>query len=107
MTEKEKILWQKLRGRRFHGLKFHRQYPIIYDVIKNEPKYFIPDFYCAEKKVIIELDGKIHEFQKEKDGQREEILEGLELKILRINNEELVNIYPVLKKIKEFIFDSP
>ncbi len=100
MTEEEKVLWPKLRGRRFLGLKFLRQHIITYEVINNERKYFIPDFYCAEKQVIIEVDGKIHEFQKVKDKQREEILEEMGVRILRIKNEELVNIYDVLKKNK-------
>ena len=107
MTDEEKMLWNKLRGRRFHGLKFLRQHPIVYETIKNEPRYFIPDFYCAEKKVIIEIDGKIHEFQKAKDEKREDILIGLGFKILRIKNEDLVNIYAVLRRINDFIFDSP
>lgn len=107
MAEEEKVLWQKLRGRRFYGLKFLPQHPITYEVIKNERKYFIPDFYCAEKSVIIEVDGKIHKFQKEKDEHREEILKSMGLKILRISNEEFKDIYAILKKIKDFMFDSP
>ena len=50
MTPEEKILWQKLRNRKFKGLKFNRQHPIIYDVINNRRMFFIADFYCAEKK---------------------------------------------------------
>ena len=104
MTDEEKMLWQKLRNRKFLGLKFLRQHPIIYDRINNEPKYFIPDFYCAEKKLIIEIDGEIHDFQKEQDKRREEILEGAELRILRFKNEEVeANIYAVLKKIEDYI----
>jgi very-short-patch-repair endonuclease len=110
MTEEEKILWQKLRRRKLIGLKFLRQHPIIYDRINNEPKYFIPDFYCAEKKIIIEVDGKIHDFQKEQDAVREEILRGAGLRILRFRNEEINNdLVGVLKRIKEYISqdDSP
>lgn len=106
MTEEEKILWQKLRGRRFLGLKFFRQHPIVYDTINNKPLYFIPDFYCAEKKLIIEIDGKIHDFQKEYDERREEILRNMGLEIIRFKNEELNNVYDVLKRIKEFIAKS-
>ncbi|MCK3684024.1 endonuclease domain-containing protein [Maribellus sp. YY47] len=107
MTEEELILWQKLRGRKFLGLKFLRQHPIIYDRINNEPKYFIPDFYCAEKKLVIEVDGKIHEFQKGRDRKREEILNGAGLCILRIKNEEIENdVFTVLKKIEAFILEN-
>ncbi|QGY44901.1 DUF559 domain-containing protein [Maribellus comscasis] len=107
MTEEEKILWQKLRGRKFLGLKFLRQHPIIYDRINNVPKYFIPDFYCAEKKLIIEVDGKIHDFQKERNTIREEILNGAGMSILRFKNEEINNdLYGVLRRIKDFTWDN-
>ena len=66
--------------------------------------FFVPDFYCSEKKTIIDIDGKIHEFQKEYDVRREEILTNMDLKILRFKNEELSNIADVLKRIESFIF---
>jgi leucyl-tRNA synthetase len=74
MTPEEKVLWQKLRNRNFHGLKFLRQHPLIYEEINGKPLFFVPDFYCSEKKIVIEIDGKIHEFQKEYDERRAEIL---------------------------------
>ncbi len=104
MTNEEKILWQRLRGRKFMGLKFLRQHPIVYDRINYEPKYFIPDFYCAEKKIVIEINGRIHDFQKQKDLNREEILEGAGIKVIRFKNEEInININEVLMKIGTFI----
>ena len=107
MTEEEIILWQKLRGRKFLGLKFLRQHPVIYDRINYAPKYFIPDFYCAEKKLVIEVDGKIHDFQKERDIEREEILKDGGLHILRFKNEEINDdVFKVLKKIEAFIRDD-
>ncbi|QGY44902.1 DUF559 domain-containing protein [Maribellus comscasis] len=108
MTEEEKILWQKLRRRKFFGLKFLRQHPIIYDRKNNVPKYFIPDFYCAEKKLIIEVDGRIYDFQKKRDTIREEILNGAGLQhILRFKNEEInSDLYGVLRKIKKFIWEN-
>ena len=105
LTEEEKILWKKLRNRKFHGLKFLRQHPIVYDEINGRVLYFIPDFYCSEAKTIIEIDGKIHDFQKDYDDRREEILRNTGLKILRFKNEEIKNISEVLKKIKCFIFE--
>ena len=103
MTKEEKLLWKKLRARRFLGLKFLRQHPIIYQLYNNRPYYFIADFYCAEKKLVIEVDGKIHDFQKEYDQHRDEILSSLGLRVLRIKNEEFVDIYKVLKRIEEAI----
>ena len=105
MTEAEKILWQKLRNRKFLKLKFLRQYPIIYQVSNNRPYYFIADFYCAEKKLVIEVDGKIHDYQVEDDLHREDILKSLGLNILRIRNEEVEDISNVLEKIKKYVMN--
>jgi leucyl-tRNA synthetase len=101
MTDAEKLLWINLRNRRFHQLKFLRQHPIIYDMTNNKPLYFIADFYCAEKKLVIEVDGKIHDFQKEDDQHREKILQSLKLTILRIRNEEVDDVHSVLGKIRK------
>ena len=103
MTKEEKLLWQKLRGRKFLGLKFNRQHPIVYDLIKDKPLFFVPDFYCAKEKLIIEIDGKIHDFQKDYDNRREEILTNMGLKIKRFRNEEIRNMSQVLKEIENFI----
>jgi len=104
MTKEEEMLWQKLRGRKLQSFKFLRQHPIVYDRINNQPKYFIVDFYCAEKKLIIEVDGRIHDFQKTRDKDREEILRGCGLQILRFKNEEVKNdLSEVMKKIEEFV----
>ena len=106
MTPEEIILWQQLRNRKFRGLKFLRQHPIIYERLNYKPLFFITDFYCAEKKLVIELDGKIHDFQKQKDQERENILKDMGLYILRIKNEEISSdIIEVLQKIKQFIVE--
>jgi leucyl-tRNA synthetase len=101
MTDAESLLWINLRNRKFHGLKFLRQHPIVYDMHNNKPLYFIADFYCAERKLIIEVDGKIHDFQKEEDQHREEILKSLKLTVLQIKNEEVGNVRAVLDKINK------
>ena len=84
MTEAEKILWKHLRNSKLHGLKFRRQHPV--DI-------FIADFYCHQKKLIIELDGNIHDIleQKEYDEGRTFKLEEKGFKILRFKNEEIIN----------------
>lgn len=106
MTFEEKLLWQKLRGRKFFGLKFLRQHPIVYDLINYKPLFFIPDFYCASKNIIIEVDGKIHDFQKDYDERREEILTNMGLRVMRFKNEEIRNIGKVLNEIEIFFFDD-
>ncbi len=100
-TPEEKLLWQFLRNRKLKGVKFLRQHPITYQNLNNDFQFFISDFYSAEKKLILEVDGKIHDFQKEYDQSREEILKGLGLKVIRFKNDELKNITLVLNKIKQ------
>ena len=88
-TPSELLLWQKLRSRNFSGFKFRRQHPVIYQSIQGRRSFFIPDFYCSEAKLVIEVDGKIHDFQKDYDENRDRILEELGLRTIRIKNEDL------------------
>lgn len=101
LTPSEKIVWEVLRNRKFENLKFTRQYPIIYNNYGERKLFFIADFYCHEKKLVIELDGKIHDFQKEYDANRDLILQELSLNVLRLKNEELENIETVFEKIRK------
>jgi very-short-patch-repair endonuclease len=92
-TEAEQILWKFLRNRKLHGLKFRRQY---------QAGKFILDFYCAEKKLCIEVDGGIHQepIQKERDVERSAELGLAGIKVIRFKNEEIrKNIGEVLKRI--------
>jgi very-short-patch-repair endonuclease len=100
-TPSEILLWKEIRNKKLKGRKFLRQHPIIYDADRdnNEFFFYIPDFYCASEKLIIELDGKVHDFQKERDYRRDEILIANNLRVLRIKNEELGYIQHVLQKI--------
>ena len=104
-TEAEEILWRIVRNRQLLGRKFLRQHPVLYEInrFNNDFFFFIPDFYCASEKLVIELDGPIHNFQKERDYKRDEILRSKGLKVLRINNNELKNIeFIKLKIISKF-----
>ncbi|MHC1775490.1 MAG: endonuclease domain-containing protein [Lentimicrobium sp.] len=93
-TIEEEIMWKLLRKKQLQGRKFLRQHPIIFETNrdKNDFYFFIPDFYCAIEKLVIEIDGPIHDFQKEKDYKREEILISRGLHVLRFKNYELNNI---------------
>jgi len=95
-TKAEGMLWQRLRNRKLDGYKFLRQHPIVHGGFINKLYFFIADFYCAEKELVIELDGKIHENQKKYDEQRDLILKEKNLTTLRFKNEELKNIEMVL-----------
>ncbi len=104
-TKAEERLWFYIRKKQLNGKQFFRQYPIVYDSFKNDFFYYVPDFYCVSNKLAIELDGKIHLKQKEKDQIREERLEALGIKILRFKNEDLYQIEYVLNKIKSYLID--
>ncbi|MBI4837013.1 MAG: endonuclease domain-containing protein [Candidatus Portnoybacteria bacterium] len=92
-TPQEVILWSRIRRNQL-GYKFRRQHSI--------GKYIV-DFYCPEKKLIIELDGSQHiEKQKEHDEQRDEYLKSLGFIILRFWDSEINNnLDGVLLKILE------
>jgi len=94
MTHAEAILWEALRNRRFEGLKFRRQHPL---------SKFIVDFYCHEKRLVVEVDGNIHDKPevKEYDANREAELKNLGLIIARFTNEEIENdIMNVLERLR-------
>ena len=102
-TPAEKILWQKLRNRMFSDLKFLRQHPIFYKWDKKL-KFFIADFYCHDIKLVIEIDGKIHDKQKNYDQIRSEIINIKNIKVIRFTNNEIFsNIDMVLRKLKNQI----
>lgn len=92
-TKEEEILWELLRDRKIFNLKFRRQYAFW---------RYIADFYCYEIWLIIELDWKIHETQKEYDQIRDEIISNYWVNILRIKNEEIEDIENIFQKILKF-----
>ena len=92
MTPTEKRLWAQLRGRRFGGYKFRRQTPLA---------GYIADFYCAQARLVIELDGESHIGKDARDGNRQRVLEGKEFRILRFWDTE---IYDDLDAVLEFIW---
>jgi very-short-patch-repair endonuclease len=99
-TEAELKLWKFIRNKKLSGRRFLRQHPVIYQIIENDCFFFIPDFYCDKEKLIIELDGGIHDGKIEKDVHRDKILQNLGFCVLHIRNEELSDIESVLSKIK-------
>jgi very-short-patch-repair endonuclease len=102
-TLAEKLLWKQLRNRRFMNFKFLRQHPIFYKY-NNTIKFFIADFYCHELKLVIEIDGRIHDEQIDYDQKRTEIINTKKIKIVRFTNEEIfLNIELVLQKMKDII----
>jgi very-short-patch-repair endonuclease len=103
LTESEILLWNELKNRKLSGYKFLRQHPIIYKGDLIRLNYFIADFYCSSKKAVVELDGPIHDTREDYDQFRDEALQNLGIHILRIKNDELINLSKVLETIKFFL----
>ncbi|MGC2423642.1 MAG: endonuclease domain-containing protein [Nitrospirota bacterium] len=82
-TMTENFLWHCIRDRQIKGYKFRRQHPI---------GRYIADFYCHEASLVVELDGKYHsvEDQKEYDKARDEELTLRGLRILHVPSKEVV-----------------
>jgi very-short-patch-repair endonuclease len=85
-TQSEDILWQALRGKKLDGIKFRRQQPV---------GYFVVDFYNSVYRLVVEVDGLIHESQQEADASRQQILEELGLTVLRIKAEVVEKNLPM------------
>ena len=83
MTNAEKVLWNYLKAKP-NGYKFRRQHPL---------KIYIADFYCHKLKLVIELDGSIHnnEDVKVNDEIRQKLIEEDGLTVMRFNNTEIFN----------------
>lgn len=81
-TESEAFLWELLRNKQINDLKFRRQHPI---------GNYIADFYCAEKNLVIELDGSIHnkKEKKESDKERDAIMKNHNINVIRFTNNDV------------------
>jgi very-short-patch-repair endonuclease len=93
-TPAENTLWQKLRRHGLGGHKFRRQHVI---------DRFIVDFYCASAKLVVEVDGSVHEYTVEEDAIRQQFLEEVHgLTVLRFSNGDVLgNLNGVLEAIEE------
>ncbi len=71
----EALLWLELKNKKLNGLDFDRQKII---------GHYIVDFYCAEKAVVIEVDGSSHNNKQRLDAERDQYLESLGLSVIRL-----------------------
>jgi adenine-specific DNA-methyltransferase len=79
-TEWEHNLWTRLRRRQLNGFKFRRQHPI---------GPFFADFFCAEAKLVVEIDGSQHADELALDKNRTEFLRDAGYRVLRFWNHEI------------------
>lgn len=98
-TPTEKEMWLLVRNRRFYGYKILRQHPFIYEYDVKRARFFIADFYCAASNLVIEIDGKIHDYSEEHDHNRDLICNELGYNVIRIKNEEFEDIEIVKMKL--------
>ena len=98
-TPTEKEMWMLVRNRKFYGYKILRQHPIVYEYEAKRTRFFVADFYCAASNLVIEIDGKIHDYSEEHDYNRDLICNELGLNVLRIKNEEFTNVALVKMKL--------
>ncbi|TSA27594.1 MAG: endonuclease domain-containing protein [Ignavibacteriales bacterium] len=106
-TKVEQIFWNFVRDRKLLGKKFLRQHPIFYDISEKE-SFFIADFYCHEKKLVVELDGEIHKYQLPKDNLRTEILNSLGLQVVRFkNNTVIYETNKIKEELTKLLTNSP
>ncbi|MDP2982167.1 MAG: endonuclease domain-containing protein [Candidatus Latescibacter sp.] len=87
-TSAENAFWEAVRGRRFKVLRFQRQHPIRFEM-DGRWRSFIADFFCFEHRLVVEIDGGIHEQQKEYDELRTYIINTLGYRVSRFTNEDV------------------
>jgi very-short-patch-repair endonuclease len=91
----EVLLWNQIKNGKFLGLDFDRQ-----KIIGN----YIVDFYCAEKSVVIEIDGSSHDNKAEYDAVRDAYLKGLGLIVIRLIDGD---VKKNLAEVMEFLLTTP
>jgi very-short-patch-repair endonuclease len=90
-TLAEQVLWKLLRNRKLQGYKFLRQHPLAKISVNGKISFYIADFYCVEKRLVIEADGPIHEERKEYDANRDEVVQSYNIRTIRFKNELVIN----------------
>ena len=95
LTPSEATLWTALCNRQLEGLKFRCQHPV---------GSFIVDFYCPSCKLVIEIDGSIHDQQQDYDQARTDQLQDFGYSVLRFTNDEVINdLSKVINQIIEAV----
>jgi very-short-patch-repair endonuclease len=93
------MLWNVISGKKINALKFRRQFPV---------GRYIVDFYNHSQKNVIEIDGEIHENQKEYDKNRDQYLKAGGLNIIIFTNREIgSDLTCVIKSIITFTTKVP
>ena len=83
-TRAEEVMWEILRTKKLEGFKFRRQHII---------DRFIADFVCLKRRLIVEVDGMIHNlpYNQISDEQRTKRLKEIGFTVIRFTNEQILN----------------
>ncbi len=93
MTPGERCFWNMVRNNKLRGLHFRRQ-----QVLHG----FIADFFCNDLNLVVEIDGGIHQGQRDYDQLRDMIINRYGVKVIRFSNEDVLNKGDwVLQRLKE------
>jgi very-short-patch-repair endonuclease len=101
MTKPEKLLWILLRAKRLRGWKFRRQVPL---------GPYIADFCCVQERLVVEVDGPIHNSLRQRlhDRRRTRFLEEHGFRVIRFTNDQVLSEYEdVLHAITDFLLSFP
>jgi len=98
-TPSEELLWNALRARHLRGLEFRRQQAI---------GPFVVDFYCAEERIVVEIDGSIHgdAAQKVADESRQRAIESVGVRFVRVTAELVVGDLPAALHLIESALET-
>jgi very-short-patch-repair endonuclease len=93
LTDTERKLWTYLRANRLGGLKFRRQHPV---------GPYVADFYCHEARLVVEVDGPVHDNHRRHDLQRDQWMDANGYNVMRLENARVWHHLPeVLVEIAE------
>jgi very-short-patch-repair endonuclease len=99
-TVAERTLWYHLRGGRLDGFHFRRQHPV---------GPFVVDFYCAARRLVVEVDGDTHSGREAYDAARTAWLQThLACVVVRFTNDDIRgNLEAVVEAIREYLRRPP
>ncbi len=94
-TSGEAAMWDILRDKQLDEVKFRRQHAI---------EEFIADFVSLEYRLVVEVDGTMHDFQPEYDEMRTELLHAVGFEVVRFTNEEVLNNrYKTIDRLRDIL----
>ncbi|MFS8082582.1 MAG: vitamin B12 dependent-methionine synthase activation domain-containing protein, partial [Ginsengibacter sp.] len=100
-TPSEEIIWELLKSKKIEEHKFRRKH-----IIGN----YITDFVCLDKKLVIEIDGLIHQLPENKNSDeiRTQWLNKIGFKVIRFTNDEVLNkTDEIIESISSTLKDLP